>query len=116
MQHRAYSRTVRDVAQANDHPGVIVASGRGKGMLRGCVVVLAVDAANRRVLDARSMTGSTVLARFHSTPVLLGPLRSAPERAVSRWMTEAVQHAAQQCHDTRRTRAAGRHQPVRIAA
>lgn len=104
LQHLGYSRTLRAVAVANDRPGVVVVSGRGKGALRGCVVVLAVDVTTRKVIDARSMTGSTVLARFRPTPQLNGSLRSAEQRATSRWMADALREATTQFHETARNR------------
>lgn len=108
LQHRAYSRTVREVAVANDRPGVVVVSGRGKGFLRGCVVVLAVDSVTRRVLDARAMTGSTVMARFRPAPQLLGSLRAAEEKATSRWMQDALKQATVQFRETARPRTTAR--------
>lgn len=104
LQHLAYSRTVRDVASANDRTGVVVVSGRGRGFLRGCVVVLAIDTRTRKILDARSMSGSTVIARFHRTPRLEGSLSTAEKRATSRWMAEAIRQATTQFRDTTRTR------------
>lgn len=104
LQHLAYSRTVRAVATDNDRTGVVVVSGRGRGMLRGCVVILAIDTTTRKILDARSMSGSTMIARFHPAPRLLGPLRSAEERATSTRMAEAIRQATTQFRDTSRTR------------
>lgn len=103
LQHRAYSRTVRAVAMAHDQHGVVVVSGRGKGFLRGCVVILAVDTTTRRILEARTMQGSTVLARFRRAEFLEGPLKAAPSRATSRWMEEALQQATTQYRETARS-------------
>ncbi|EWS80405.1 transcriptional regulator GutM [Brachybacterium phenoliresistens] len=103
LQHRAYSRTVRAVALAHDRTGVVVVSGRGKGFLRGCVVILAVDTTTRRILEARTMQGSTVLARFRRAEFLEGPLKAAPSRATSRWMEEALQQATTQYRETARS-------------
>ncbi|MFC0672448.1 transcriptional regulator GutM [Brachybacterium hainanense] len=112
LQHRAYSRTVREMAIAHDRPGVVVVSGRGKGFLRGCVVILAVDATTRKVLEARTMQGSTVLARFRRAPGLEGSLKTIESRSTSRWMTEALQQAAVQFRATARSTAAHRSRRV----
>lgn len=103
LQHMAYVRTIRAVASAHDRHGVVVVSGRGKGFLRGCVAVLAVDATTRRVLEARTMQGSTVVARFRRNPALEGSLRGIEERASSRWMAEALREATAQFRETART-------------
>lgn len=100
QQHRAYVGTIRTVADAHDRNGVVVVSGRGKGFLRGCVVVLAVDATTRRILEARTMQGSTVLARFRRAEFLEGHLKGATGRATSRWMVEALEQATTQFRET----------------
>ena len=100
LQHMAYTRTVREVSAAHDRPGNVVVSGRGKGFLRGCVVVLAVDSTTRTVLEARVMQGSTVLARFRRAAVLEGSLRGVESRATSQWMIEALQQATTQFRET----------------
>lgn len=115
QQHRAYVGAIRDLADRHDRDGVAVVSGRGKGMLRGCVVILAVDSTTRRVLEARTMQGSTVLARFRPAPFLEGNLKGAPQRATSRWMAEALEQATTQFRETARTRAGRARRPLATA-
>lgn len=104
QQHRAYVGQIRQLADAHDRDGVVVVSGRGKGMLRGCVAILAVDVTTRRILEARTMQGSTVLARFRRAEFLEGNLKGAAERATSRHMAEALEQATTQFRETTRTR------------
>lgn len=106
QQHRAYVGAVRDLADSHDRNGVVVVSGRGKGLVRGCVVILAVDSTTRRILEARTMQGSTVLARFHRATVLEGSLKAAPGRATSKWMAKALEQATAQFRETTRARSA----------
>lgn len=100
QQHRAYVGTIRKVADAHDRNGVVVVSGRGKGFLRGCVVVLAVDATTRRILEARTMQGSTVMARFRRAEFLEGHLKGVTGCATSTWMAEALEQATAQFRET----------------
>lgn len=100
QQHRAYVGAIRDIADTHDRNGVVVVSGRGKGFLRGCVVVLAVDSTTRRILEARTMQGSTVLARFHRTPSLEGSLKAALGKATSKHMVTALEQATAQFRET----------------
>lgn len=100
QQHRAYVGAIRDLADAHDRNGVVVVSGRGKGFLRGCVVILAVDATTRRILEARTMQGSTVLARFRRARFLEGNLKGALEKATSKHMVTALEQATAQFRET----------------
>ncbi|MDO5662180.1 MAG: transcriptional regulator GutM [Brachybacterium sp.] len=106
LQHRSYMLAVRAVAADHDRPGVVVVSGRGKGFLRGTIAILAVDATTRRVLEARTMTGSTVLARFRRRPDLEGSLRGIEDRAGDKRTREALSQALVQFRETTRHKAA----------
>ncbi|WP_421093296.1 transcriptional regulator GutM [Pseudarthrobacter sp. CC4] len=95
-QQRAYARTVRRMADQYSGQPVALVSGRGKGFVRGAIVVLAVDERSRRVVAAQAMKGSTVFARFRPHADLLGPLSSATARAHSALMDKALQEAQKQ--------------------
>jgi DNA-binding transcriptional regulator of glucitol operon len=95
-QQKAYSTTVRRMAEEYNGQPVALVSGRGKGFGRGTIVVLAVDERSRRVVAARAMQGSTVFARFRAKPNLLGPLSSAPSRSSSASMNKALTEAQAQ--------------------
>ena len=96
VQQRAYSRTVRRMADQYSGQPVSLVSGRGKSFVRGTIVVLAVDERSSRVVAAQAMKGSTVFARFRPHPGLLGPLASAASRANSALMVKALQEAQKQ--------------------
>jgi len=102
QQHRAYVGAIRELADDHDRNGVVVVSGRGKGFLRGCVVILAVDATTRRILEARVMQGSTVMARFRRAHFLEGSLKGALEKATSKHMVTALEQATAQFRETAR--------------
>ena len=108
QQHRAYVGAIRDLADRHDRNGVVVVSGRGKGLVRGCVVILAVDSTTRRILEARTMQGSTVLARFRRASFLEGGLKHARDRATSKWMAQALDQATTQFRETTRAARAAR--------
>lgn len=103
QQHRAYVAAIRELADTHDRNGVVVVSGRGKGFLRGCVVLLAVDSTTRRVLEARVMEGSTVLARFRRATQLEVGLAHVMERATSKRMITALEQATTQFRETTRS-------------
>lgn len=71
-QHKYYTRTVRRLAREYDEPGSVLVSGRGKGRLRGAVVVLVLRTDDRVVRAASVMEGATVLARFTDRPDWVG--------------------------------------------
>lgn len=100
QQHRAYVGAIRALADDHDRNGVVVVSGRGKGVLRGCVVILAVDSTTRRILEARTMQGSTVLARFRRARFLEGNLKGVLDRATSKHMVTALEQATAQFRET----------------
>lgn len=102
QQHRAYVGTIRRLADEHDRNGVVIVSGRGKGFLRGCVVVLAVDSTTRRILEARVMQGSTVMARFRRAEFLEGNLKGALDRATGKHMVAALEQATAQFREAAR--------------
>lgn len=93
LQHLAYQRTVNRVAAEENRSGVALVTGRGKGRLRGAVVLLVIDRHTKRVTRALAMRGSSVFARFHERPELTGPLASLRDRAGSRMAGKAVDDA-----------------------
>lgn len=92
-QHRAYSNRVRTVAMRNDRSGLSLVSGRGKGFLRGSVVILVIDTLTDQIVDAEVMTGSTIFARFKAAPELLGSLKSVKERTENKFVLKALDDA-----------------------
>lgn len=92
-QTKRYTADVNRLALAHQGPGRQLVSGRGKGRLRGAVVVLVVDAGTREVLDASVMTGATVAARLRPAPALVGPLDSINERTTDTMVQRAVADA-----------------------
>ncbi|MCI9889799.1 transcriptional regulator [Micrococcales bacterium 31B] len=93
QQQRAYQAVVRDLSGQHSGPQLSLVSGRGKGWLRGSVVVLVVDRRARRIIDAREMQGSTNFARFKDAPYLLGNLADAGVRSTSTHTRKAVTEA-----------------------
>lgn len=93
LQHLAYQRTVNRVAAEENRSGVALVTGRGKGRLRGAVVLLVIDRHTREVTRALAMNGASVFARFHECPALTGPVASLRERAGSKMAGKAVADA-----------------------
>jgi glucitol operon activator protein len=71
-QHRYYSRTTARLARNHDKPGCVLVSGRGKGRLRGAIVVLVLRKDDQVIRAAAVMEGATVLARFKDRPDWVG--------------------------------------------
>lgn len=71
-QHRYYTRTVGRLARDYDEPGTVLVSGRGKGRLRGAIVVLVLRKDDEVIRAASVMEGATVLARFKDRPDWVG--------------------------------------------
>lgn len=93
-QNRAYAAEINTLARAfAGNKGRRLVSGAGKGRLRGAVVVLVVDTAERQVLDARAMTGATIFSRLRPAPSLVGGLDDVIERATSKKMRLAIENA-----------------------
>jgi glucitol operon activator protein len=71
-QHRYYTRTVGRLAREHPEAGCVLVSGRGKGRLRGAIVVLVVRKDDEMIRAAAVMEGATVLARFRERPDWVG--------------------------------------------
>jgi glucitol operon activator protein len=71
-QHRYYTRTVGRLAREHAEPGCVLVSGRGKGRLRGAIVVLVLRKHDEVIRAATVMEGATVLARFKERPDWVG--------------------------------------------
>lgn len=93
LQHRAYARAVNGVAADEHRDGVVLVTGRAKGVLRGSVVLLVVDRHRHEVVRAQAMQGASVFARFRDRPHLLGPLDGLAGRASSKAQRKAVEDA-----------------------
>ena len=109
MQHRIYmgnaKRLQEQYAGRSDH---FLVSGRGKGFLRGALVLLVIDGSRNQIVAARAMVGSTILVRFKDRPELLGPATSAPSRASDGYMLKAIEYAMEQYRVTRRAASKGK--------
>ena len=97
LQHRVYTRAAERLKDAYlGRKNIFLVSGRGRGVLRGAIVLLVIDAGSKQVVAAEAMIGSTVLARFRPRPELLGASASAAERAADRKLRDAVKAAVEQ--------------------
>ncbi len=97
LQHRAYSNATRRISeQFKGSKDAVLVSGRGKGRLRGAVVLFVIDTRTKQILAAEAMVGASVLARFHERPELLGALSSVVERAGDKHLAGAAQYAIEQ--------------------
>lgn len=103
MQQRTYQNATKRLGLsyvgAKDH---FLVSGRGKGVLRGAIVLLVIDSSTSRIVAAEGMIGSTALARFRPRPELLGSIEGAPSKATDKKLREAVVYALQQYDVTRK--------------
>ena len=72
VQHRYYSRTVSRLAREHNEPGCVLVSGRGKGRLRGAIVILVLRKEDQIIRAATVMEGATVLTRFKDRPDWVG--------------------------------------------
>lgn len=95
-QQRRYLRVVNAMAREYKGPDRRLVSGRGKGRLRGAVVVLVIDTVQRTVLAARVMSGSTVLAKLRPAPGLEGSLDTLRDRASDTFVVKAIDDALRQ--------------------
>ncbi|MGV8876266.1 MAG: transcriptional regulator GutM [Rhodoglobus sp.] len=97
LQQRTYSRATKRLGTSfigvKNH---FLVSGRGKGFLRGAIVLMVVDSTTTRIVAAEAMVGGTVLARFKPQPELIGDLDTAVLRTSEKKMTEAVDYATKQ--------------------
>jgi len=103
-QHKYYARTIRRLAAAHDEPGCVLVSGRGKGRIRGAVVVLVLRAADEQIKAAAVMEGATVFTRFRDRPEWVGLSARDPLPDASPRLQIAVADA--------RTRMPGRRAPA----
>ena len=104
-QHFYYQRvTKRMVAEHEGARESFLVSGRGKGWMRGAVVLLVVDSASSRIEAAEAMVGATVFARFRPRPELLGSVSNARERAGDKRLGDAVESAIAQYRSMRKKR------------
>lgn len=97
LQHQTYNRAVKRMTRAfagEQHHYLV--SGRGKGRLRGAVVVMVVDAISRRIVAAEAMVGTTSFARFKGRPDIIGPLDGVVERTAGPQAKLAVAYALEQ--------------------
>ncbi len=103
LQHRAYLRSTNLLAdEYRGRTDAVLVSGRGKGRLRGAVVLLVIDVRVKKVIAAKAMVGSSILARFRDRPELLGSLSSAADRTGDKHIAKAVESAIAQYKTMRR--------------
>jgi glucitol operon activator protein len=94
LQHRSYSRAAQRMTRAfAGEKDFFLVSGRGKGVLRGAVLLMVIDAKERRVIAAEAMIGITIFARFRGRPELIGPLDGVAARAKEPKLRDAVDYA-----------------------
>lgn len=74
IQHRAYTKTVREIAADYHEPGLALVSGRGKGFLKGVALLLVVRRSTGEVISAQKMQGASIFARFKPTDQFQGRL------------------------------------------
>jgi glucitol operon activator protein len=107
LQQRAYSNATKRMAEANkDAFGSVLISGRGKGRLRGAIVLFVVDTLDRKIIASEAMVGASVLSRFKPHPELLGSLATAEERTTDPHLIKAIAYAKEQYKVTARKAAA----------
>jgi len=107
LQHNTYNRATQRMTRAfAGEKDYYLVSGRGKGRLRGALVLLVIDASQQRIVAAEAMVGSTIFARFRGRPGLIGPLSGAAGRADEKHLKDAVDYALQQYKVTRRAKPA----------
>ena len=104
VQHKYYNRTVQRLAREHNEPGSVLVSGRGKGRLRGAIVVLVVRKDDEEIKAASVMEGATVLARFKDRPDWVGLSTRGDLPRCSARVTKAVADA--------RTHLPGRGKPI----
>ncbi len=107
-QHKYYTRTVRRLAREHDEPGCVLVSGRGRGRVRGAIVVLVLRKEDEVIKAAAVMQGATVLARFKDRPDWVG-------RSVRDDLPQCPPRVAKAVADAR-THVPGRRRPVQAPA
>lgn len=106
-QHNTYNKATQRMTRAfAGEKNFYLVSGRGKGRIRGALVLLVIDAAEQQVVAAEAMVGATIFARFKGRPELIGPLKGVVERAGEKKLKQAVEYALQQYKVVRRAKPA----------
>ena len=95
-QSRTFQRAVRRAAAEYSTGDHVLVTGRGRGRLRGAIVLLVVERATKRVVSAKVMSGSTVLARLRGVDQLLGPLADIATRTRDKQVRRALAQATEQ--------------------
>ncbi|GAA2179890.1 hypothetical protein GCM10009785_08450 [Brooklawnia cerclae] len=96
FQQRAYSTELNTVLRLSKGRDEMLVSGRGRSFRGGSIVIMLVDAEQRRVTWASAMNGISVFARFRPVPALLGAADTAVERAEGKQFKQAVEMAVAQ--------------------
>lgn len=92
-QQRAYLGEVNKMAKAHAGQDLKLVSGRGKGRLRGAVVVFLIDPHTRTIVAASTMVGATIFSRLHPAPDLCGPLDTVTDRTTDKHTKQAAHNA-----------------------
>lgn len=94
IQHRAYSRTVREIAAEYNVPGLALVSGRGKGVLKGVALLMVVKRGSGEIVSAHKMQGASIFARFKPTDEFQGTLKelrdSTQDKKLKKAFTECI--------------------------
>nr|WP_275436800.1 transcriptional regulator GutM [Helcobacillus sp. ACRRO] len=96
LQARRYNAALRTAIAESRNATDVLVSGKNRSFTGGAIVVLVIDPTAEEVVWARAMTGRTVFSRFRRQPTLLGPVSTVVDRARSRHLKAAVEHALQQ--------------------
>lgn len=117
LQQWGYLRAVERMrAEHAGEQGCFLVSGRAKGVLRGAVVLLVVDASREEIIDALVMAGASVFARFKRRDALRGPLVSVEFRERDRAVLRAIGEARESFRALTAKSAKGRRPALRTAA
>ncbi len=92
-QSKAYTNQINEIVRAHAGTGLRLVSGRGKGRIRGAVVVLLVNPQSREIVEARAMVGASVFSRLKPAPYLCGSLSGAQDRVEGKRLKQAVEAA-----------------------
>jgi len=117
LQQWGYQRAVERMRSEHaGEQGCYLVSGRAKGILRGALVLLVVDASREEVIDAAAMVGASVFARFKRRDSLRGPLVSVEFRERDRAVLRAVGEARESFRALAARSTKGRRPALRTAA
>lgn len=111
-QTRRYTRALREMADIHNDRSNILVSGRGRGKIRGAVVMLVINAQSRTIVEARVMAGASVFAPIRRNLALEGPADDAVDRAGDKMLRKAVAQALEQFDKVCRVRATATHRTV----